>query len=781
MTSKKIKGSFDLSYIRNDFRGGLVAFLVAVPLCLGIALASGAPLFSGIIAGIVGGLVVGALSGSALSIAGPAAGLTVIVLNSIEKLGQFDIFLLAVAIAGVMQVILGFIRAGSIGHFFPSAVIKGMLAAIGLTLILKQIPHAVGYDADAEGEFEFLQRDGENTLSEIVRAFSNPNTTAIIIALVAAAIMLLWDRPAVKKNAWLGTLPGPLVVVVVGIVMNEIFRLINPAMALGGNHLVQLPRASEVGGFLNLFTLPDFSQFVNPQVYISAATIAIVASLETLLNVEATDKLDPLKRNSPPNRELKAQGVGNMVSGLIGGLPVTSVIIRSSVSIMAGSVTKMAAIIHGVLLVVCVLLIPGLLNKIPLASLAAILILTGYKLAKLKLFKDMYRQGFTQFLPFVVTIIAILFTDLLIGIGIGLVVGIFFILRENYRTSHGFQRESHQGGELIRINLNEHVSFLNKGAIIKILENLPENTTVEIDGTHSQFIDHDILELIQDFRDTARRRNIRMNFLRKGEEELLTPPAESIPPPVRSQQTQFEEYNRLFVNNRKWVEERLHADPNYFNNMAMGQSPKFLMIGCSDSRVPVSEITGTAPGEVFVHRNVANMVVSTDLNLLSVLQYAVEVLKVEHVIVCGHYGCGGVKAAMQDKDLGLINKWLRNIKDVIRLHRSELNEIENEDQRFKRLVELNVIEQVYNLHKTSIIQKGYQRDANIHVHGWVYDIREGLIKDLKVDVQKTFEEYGEIYRYFIAPGKEPEKEVVKKIVLTVPEGGESEYNDKLRR
>jgi carbonic anhydrase len=440
---------------------------------------------------------------------------------------------------------------------------------------------------------------------------------------------------------------------------------------------------------------------------------------------------------------------------------------------MSGSRTKMAAIIHGMLLLICVLLIPGILNLIPLSALAAILILTGYKLAKFGLFQDMYKQGFTQFLPFIVTIIAILFTDLLIGIGIGLVVGIFFILRENYRSSHGgFQRESVGGGERIRINLSQHVSFLNKAGIAEMLDNLPENTSVEIDGTQSSYIDHDILETIENFRDTARRRNIRLYFLRPGHESQPTEVPET--EPTLDHQRSFAEYNRLFDNNRKWVQEKLQVDPDYFKNLAMGQSPKFLFIGCSDSRVPVSEITGTAPGEVFVHRNVANLVVSTDLNLLSVLQYAVEVLKVEHVIVCGHYGCGGVKASMQDKDLGLINKWLRNIKDVIRLHRAELNEIENEDQRFKRLVELNVVEQVYNLHKTSIIQKAYQREANIHVHGWVYDIREGMLKDLNIDVQRTFEEYGEIYRYRVTKEEKPQPEPGKKIVIATPGDGQTD-------
>jgi len=328
------------------------------------------------------------------------------------------------------------------------------------------------------------------------------------------------------------------------------------------------------------------------------------------------------------------------------------------------------------------------------------------------------------------------------------------------------------GGETIRINLSEHVSFLNKGGIADMLDNLPENTTVEIDGTQSSYIDHDILETIENFRDTARRRNIRLYFIRPGDESL--PAQEPETEHKHDHQRSLAEYHRLFDNNRKWVQQQLKADPDYFKNLAMGQSPKFLFIGCSDSRVPVSEITGTAPGEVFVHRNVANLVVSTDLNLLSVLQYAVEVLKVEHVIVCGHYGCGGVKASMQDKDLGLINKWLRNIKDVIRLHRNELNEIENEDQRFKRLVELNVVEQVYNLHKTSIIQKAYQREANIHVHGWVYDIREGLLKDMNVDVQRTFEEYGEIYRFRTPKDDKPKAETVQKIAISAPGDGKTD-------
>lgn len=735
---------------RYDFRSGLVVFLVALPLCLGIALASGAPLFSGVIAGIVGGIIIGSLSGSHLSVSGPAAGLTVIVFSAIEKLGQFDTFLLAVLIAGIIQILLGYAKAGTIGYFFPSAVIKGMLAAIGITLILKQIPHALGYDEDAEGEFVFQQLDGENTFTEILKAIQFINPAAVIITLVSVAILLLWDRPALKKYSFFNGIPAPLVVVVIGIIINYLYTYI-PALTLTGNHLVTLPKASNFSEFLGLFTLPNFSQFNNPQVYITAFTLAIVASLETLLNVEATDKIDPLKRNTPPNRELKAQGVGNIVSGFIGGLPITSVIVRSSVNTYAGARSKVSAIIHGILLLICVILIPNILNMIPLSCLAAILILTGYKLAKIKIFKEMYQLGVKQFVPFVVTIVAIMFTDLLIGIGIGLAVGLFFILRANYKTSYFFHKESLKGGEKIKINLSEHVSFLNKASIVEILENLPENSYVEIDGSQSSYIDYDIIETIENFKATAKEKNIRFTFNFNGHHIN-----DRSKPETGGHKVDHASYEQLFENNRKWVAERLSLDPNYFENLAMGQSPKFLWIGCSDSRVPASEITGTSPGDMFVHRNVANLVVNTDLNLLSVLQYAVEVLKVEHIIVCGHYGCGGVKAAMGDKNLGLINKWLLHIKDVIRLHRHELNDIVDKNDRFKRLVELNVIEQVYNLHKTSIVQKAWHQDAKIHVHGWVYDIREGFIKDLEVDILKNFEEYEDIYKY-----QEPEPEQVE--------------------
>lgn len=730
------------AHVGDDARAGLVVFLIALPLCLGIALASGAPLFAGLVSGIVGGLVVGYLSGSPLSISGPAAGLTVIVLGGIAKIGSFEGFLLAVVIAGVLQLGLGFARAGFISLYFPTAVIKGMLVAIGLTLVLKQIPHALGDDRDAEGEFEFFQLDGRNTLTEIANAVGDPSFGAIVIFTVAMAIMLTWDKLH-RINRVFEFIPASLIAAISGVLMNLALARYFPQFALEQIHLVSLPVVREFSEFAGLIRLPDFTQFNNPQIYLTAFTIAIVASLETLLNIEATDKIDPHKRRTPANRELKAQGVGNIISGLLGGIPVTSVIVRSSANINAGGKTKLSSIIHGVLLLVSILFFARAMNLIPLAALAAILIIVGYKLAKPAIFKAMYQLGWTQFLPFMVTIVAVLFTDLLIGIGIGMVVGVYFILKENFKTAYFFSKETKKENEYIRIDLSEHVSFLNKASIANILDNLPENSTVEIDGTKSSFIDYDVLEVINNFGETAKLKNITLRFESGINEEYSMKTGKADPPALPETDTT---YRILLENNRQWVADKLNLDPEYFHDLAKGQSPKFLFIGCSDSRVQPSEITGTEPGEMFIHRNVANLVINTDLNFMSVLQYAVEVLKVEHIIVCGHYGCGGVKASMDNHYHGLIDKWLRSIKDIYRLHRDELKAIRNEDDRFQRLVELNIIEQVYNLHKTSIIQRAWHQDANVHVHGWVYDIKEGLIRDLNVRAEDAFDGYDDIYK-----------------------------------
>jgi MFS superfamily sulfate permease-like transporter len=496
--------------IKSDLPASIVVFFVAVPLCLGIALASGAPLFSGIIAGIVGGIIVGIASGSPLGVSGPAAGLAVIVLTAIGSIGSFPAFLLAVVIAGIIQMTLGFAKAGFIAYFFPGSVIKGMLTGIGLLIILKQIPHALGWDKDVEGDDAFLQADGQNTFSEIGKALDFITPGAVLIAAISLAILILWDSVLTKKHKIFQLIQGPIVVVILGIVMNYLFKSGTLDFSLAEDQVVRLPVANNLTEFFNQFTFPDFSAIANFEVWKAGIVMAIVASLETLLCVEATDKMDPDKRITPTNQELKAQGLGNIVSGLIGGLPITQVIVRSSANINFGGKTKLSTILHGVFLLISAITIAGLLNMIPLASLAAILLMVGYKLAKPALFKQMYKLGWEQFIPFLATVVGILLTDLLKGITIGILFGIFYTLRHSYRNSH-YMKETvttEQGHEVHHLVLAEEVSFFNKASVIKELEEIPANSKVIIDCTKSKSIAYDVVELIRDFRSNAKTRNI---------------------------------------------------------------------------------------------------------------------------------------------------------------------------------------------------------------------------------------------------------------------------------
>lgn len=494
----------------QDVSASIVVLLVALPLCLGIALGSNAPLFAGIIAGVVGGVIVGLLSGSPLSVSGPAAGLTVIVASGIASLGDFNTFLLAVVIAGGFQILLGFLKAGVIGDYIPNSVIKGMLAAIGLILILKQFPHLVGYDVDYDGDMSFQQKNDENTFTGIFHALNYVTPVAALIGITSLLILVVWDGKAIKESKALSFLPGPLVVVVVGTLVNGLFAMNAPEADLEKIHLVALPRAESFQEFKSFFTSPNWDAWSNYQVWLTAFTLAIVASLETLLGIEAVDKLDPFRRVSPPNRELKAQGVGNLISGLLGGLPITSVIVRSSANVAAGAKSKNSAILHGVFLALCVAFIPGVLNMIPLSALAAILIYTGYKLAKFPLFTEYYRKGLDQFVPFIVTIVAILFTDLLKGIVVGIAVGILFMLRSNFRTSVLMVND----GDHYLIRFRKDVSFLNKPLVKKKLEEVPNGSYLLIDATRADFIDKDVIEEVNNFMAHAHLKNIQVEVKR---------------------------------------------------------------------------------------------------------------------------------------------------------------------------------------------------------------------------------------------------------------------------
>ncbi len=498
--------------LKRDIPSSIIVFFVALPLCLGIALASGAPLFSGLIAGIVGGIVVGSLSGSALGVSGPAAGLAVIVLSSIQELGTFEAFLLAVVFTGIFQLILGFLKAGFIGYYFPSSVIKGMLSGIGVIIILKQIPHAFGYDADYEGDMDFVQADGENTFSELLNIFDNISTPSLTVAVISMAILLLWDNVLSKKSKVFSFVPGPLVAVAFGIAFELLTNAYLPNWSISSEHLVSVPVAENFSNFIGQFSTPDFSQLGNYNLYVIALTMAVVASLETLLSVEATDKLDPKKRVTPTNRELIAQGAGNVVSGMIGGLPVTQVIVRSSANIQSGGKTKLSGILHGILLLVSVIIVPKILNQIPLAVLASILLVVGYKLAKPSLFKAMYNLGPKQFLPFVITLVGIVFTDLLTGIALGVGVAIFFIIKNNYSNSHFMHiKETDEDSHKVEMTLSEEVTFLNKGAILQELNDLPDGTEIIIDIRKSVRVDYDVYEIIDNFRkNSAIDRNIKV-------------------------------------------------------------------------------------------------------------------------------------------------------------------------------------------------------------------------------------------------------------------------------
>ena len=498
--------------LKSDFASGLVVFLVALPLCLGIALASGAPLFSGIISGIVGGIVVGYLSQSHISVSGPAAGLTAIVLSAITDLGSFNAFLLAVLIAGIIQLILGFIKAGTISNYFPNNVIEGMLAGIGVIIILKQIPHAFGYDPDFEGDESFFQPDGQNTFSEIFNIFDHVQLGSIIIAVISLAILILWNKVDFLKKIKL--VPPALVAVIVSILLNEFFIQSGSNLTIVKEHLVSLPVPKSLEEFKNIIVTPDFSAISNSKVWIVAITIAVVASIETLLCIEASDRMDTQKRYTNTNVELKAQGIGNILSSLLGGLPMTSVVVRTTANNTAGAKSKMSAIIHGVLLLVSVLAIPSILNKIPLATLAAVLLLVGYKLANPATIKHFWKKGKYQFIPFIATFGAVVFTDLLKGVALGMIISVIFVLKGNMKRAYKFRKEEYHDGDIIHIDLAQEVSFLNKAAIKETLVSIPENSKLIINASDTVYIAHDVLDLIKEFKKIrAKDENIKVKLI----------------------------------------------------------------------------------------------------------------------------------------------------------------------------------------------------------------------------------------------------------------------------
>jgi len=631
----------------RDLIAGVVVFLVALPLCLGIALASGAPPFAGLLAGIVGGIVVGAISGSHTSVSGPAAGLTAIVAVQIATLGSLDAFLLAVVIAGVMQIGLGLAKAGALSAFFPSSVIRGLLAAIGVLLIISQVPHLLGRDTSPENEVPIKQPGEHSPFSEIGAVLSGDiHPGAVVIGLLSIALLVFWDKFKPLKRS---LLPGPLVVVLLGVAIAWLLKRFESPWVVDSSHLVNVPIAGSPREFLSFLQLPDFSQWNNPAVYVAALTIAVVASLETLLNLEAVDKIDPKQRHSPPSRELVAQGAGNLAAGMIGGIPVTSVIVRSSVNVNAGAQSRLSAIFHGVLLLVCVMFLPVYLNMIPLAALAAILIVTGFKLASPALFTQMWSAGRHQFLPFIITLTAIVATDLLKGILIGLAVSILFILNSNLRRPIRRIVETHLCGDVLRIELANQVSFLNRASLDKVFREVPRGSNVLIDATHTDYIDPDILTLLRDFKNvhapahgiSVSLRGFRNSYELQDVIEFADYSTRELQGAVTPQQVLqiLEDGNERFRTGN-----RLSRDlGRQVLATANGQSPLAVVLSCIDSRAPAELIFDLGLGDIFSVRVAGNVIGSKSLGSI---EYGVAVAGVKLVLVVGHTRCGAVTSAV---------------------------------------------------------------------------------------------------------------------------------------
>jgi carbonic anhydrase len=717
-----------LANLKYDLPAGIAVFLIAIPLSLGIALASGAPLFSGLIAGIISGLVVAPLSGSSLGISGATAGIAVIVWAAIDKLG-FSGFLLALVLAGVFQIIMGLSKAGVIAYYFPSSVINGMLTGMGFILFLKQIPHAMGYDLDYEGDTSFYQADSYSSFSELAHMVDYSSPAAVFIALVSLAILILWEQPFMKKQRFFQLFKGALVAIVAAVLINEGLQNFYPELALSGNHLVMIPVLNSTRDLLDQMHAPDFSQLGNPAVYLTALTLAVVASLKTLLSVEAVDKMDPYKRVTPTDRELIAQGIGNFCSGLVGGLPLAQVIVRSSIGVQSGAKTKATAVIGGLLLLLAVTFIPTLLNKIPLASLASVLLMVGYKLIRPKVFADMYKAGMYHFIPFCVTILGMIFTDLLFGLVIGLIAALFSILLENYKSPFYFN-ESHIGNKTI-LKLSEHISFLNKANIQQTLERLPDHSEVVIDATRSKYIDYDVFEIIENFKIEAERKHIKLTIENLRGFGVLEPVKNARALTYDTQQSLtpakvlalLKEGNQRFVNN-------LESNRNLLeqvNDTRQGQFPIAIILSCMDSRTSVELIFDQGLGDVFSAR-VAGNVINDDI--LGSMEYACKIAGSKLIVVLGHSHCGAVKGACAHVELDHLSGLLHKIQPAVdAVHAEEPAEVTaDHDLLVQKVADKNVRLTVEQIKSKSPVLDAMLKSGEIGIVGGMYDIETGTVQ-----------------------------------------------------
>jgi carbonic anhydrase len=727
-------------FLKYDFIAAIVVFLVAIPLCLGIALASGTPLFSGILSGIIGGIIVGSISGSPVSVSGPAAGLAAVVLAALSQLGDFHTFLLALALAGVLQIMVGSLRAGFVAEYVPSNVVQGLLCAIGILLIIKQLPLAFTLSADlTELKAHLLETTESLAFNPLYNLAYHINGGAAIISLISFAIMIYVDK---TKRKWAKGIPAPIIVVMGGILINELFIFTDSALVQNSPHLVNIPPQHGISGFLSELKFPDWSAWQNPKVYLYGFIIAIVASLESLLNVKAGEKLDKKRRSCSKDRELVAQGCGNLVAGLIGGIPITSVIVRTSVNIQSGSKTKLAAILHGTFILLAVLLISNWLNKIPLSALASILIFTGYKLTKPAIYKATYEQGMDRFIPFMATVVSIVAFNLLAGILIGLAISLFYILKSNSQARLDIIKEIYPTGITNRLVLPQQITFLNKASLVAELDSIPRNSQLIIDARYSDYIDKEIIELLQEFKkEQAPLKQISLNFIGFKEHYNIHNYIDFINVTTYDVLANLEPYQVLSIlregNQRFYHDTRIHRSAKFdIKYTAKTQHPIAVVLGCIDSRVPVETIFDMSFGDLFCVR-VAGNVINEDV--LASIEYACSVVGAKLIVILGHTRCGAIQAACDGVQKGHITTLLQKIQPALQAETETLENRTSKNGKFvEHVTELNIVNTLNQVYQNSEILADMINEGSIGMVGAIYDVTTGKVsfKDYSPSLDK---------------------------------------------
>jgi len=728
-------------FLKYDIVSSIVVFLVAIPLCLGIALASGAPLFSGILSGIVGGIIVGIFSGSQVSVSGPAAGMAAVVLAALAQLGDFNTFLLALVLAGFLQLIVGIMKAGFIAEYIPSNVVQGLLCAIGILLIIKQLPLAFTLSTElSELKGHLLETTEGFTFKPLMDIKEHLNAGAMIISVISFAVLIYFDKTNIKK---LKEIPAPIIVVILGILLNELFIFTDSHLAQNSPQLVNIPTSSDLGEFIGQLQHPNWQSWTNPKVYVYGFILAVVASLESLLNLKAGERLDKLRRYSSKNQELVAQGLGNMTASFIGGIPVTSVIVRTSVNIQAGAKTKLSAILHGFFILFSVMLIPKTLNKIPLSSLAAILIFTGYKLTNPQIYKSIYAQGLDRFIPFIVTTASIIIFNLLAGILIGLAISLFYILKSHSQTRFDIIKEYYPQGVMHRLVLPQQATFLNKASLIAELDSLPRGAQLIIDARYTKYIDKEILELIKDFKeDRAKYKNISINLTGFKDHYEIHNYIDFINVTtydVQSTLKPAEVLKILYEGNQRFLKDtRIHRNPKIdIQHTAEKQHPIAVVLSCIDSRVPVEMIFDMTFGDLFSIR-VAGNVVNNDI--LASIEFATSVVGAKLIVVLGHTRCGAIQAACDNVKQGHISQLLDKIQPAVKtagqIHEESPGRLQQSVRVVTELNVANTLHQIY--HQSEIIQK-LINDDTISLVGAMYDVGKGKV---------NFQDYSSLLSYF---------------------------------